>query len=77
MKGNEIFVYIIDTCSIIDLFKLYPQDVFLELWNNIDKLIKNERLISHKFVLEELGKKFDEAWRWAKIRKSMFTVYNK
>jgi len=72
MKVDEAFVYIIDTCSIIDLFKLYPQDVFLELWKNIDKLIKNERLISHKFVLEELKKKFDEAYKWAKVRKSMF-----
>lgn len=72
MKSDEIFVYIIDTCSIIDLFKLYPQDVFPELWKNLDKLIKNGRLASHKFVLDELKKKFDEAYRWAKVRKSMF-----
>jgi len=72
MNHTKIFVYIIDTCSIIDLFRLYPPDVFPKLWENLDRLIKKERLISHKFVLEELSKKSDHAYKWAKERRTMF-----
>jgi len=42
------------------------------LWENLDRLIKKERLISHKFVLEELSKKSDHAYKWAKERRTMF-----
>jgi hypothetical protein len=70
--GDEVFVYIIDTSSIIDLFRLYPQDIFPELWKKLDELIKNNRLVSHRFVFEELQKKSDEACKWAKERKGMF-----
>jgi len=69
--SNEIFIYIIDTCSLIDLVR-FPSDVFPTLWKNLDDLIKKERLISHKFVLEELSKKSDSAYKWAKERKEMF-----
>jgi len=67
-----MFVYIIDTCSIIDLFRLYPSDIFPKLWESLDELIKGERLISHKFVLEEISKKSDLAHKWSKERRTMF-----
>ena len=38
----------------------------------LDELIKKDRLISHKFVLDELSKRSDGAYRWAKDRKIMF-----
>jgi len=66
------FIYVIDTCSIIDAFRLYPHDIFPRLWENLDGLIKKGRLISHRFVLEELLKKSDEASKWAKERRGMF-----
>lgn len=72
MKSNERCIYIIDTCSIIDLFRLYPQDIFSKLWMNLDDLINDDRAISHEFVLKELSKKNDEAYKWAKNRKGMF-----
>ena len=72
MTNNEKFIYIIDTSSILDLFKLYPQDIFLELWKKLDEIVKEGRLISHKFVLDELKKKFDEAYKWAMSRKNIF-----
>lgn len=67
-----VFVYVIDTSSIIDLFRLYPSDVFPKLWEKLDELIKKKRLISHKFVLQELSKKSDTAYKWADKRKGMF-----
>lgn len=70
--GNKSFIYIIDTSSIIDLFRVYPSDVFPKLWENIDVLIKQGRIISHEEVLKELSKKDDDAYKWAKQRKNMF-----
>lgn len=70
--NDKFFIYIIDTCSIIDLFRLYPADIFPKLWEELDELIKRDRLISHKFVLQELSKKSDDAYKWAKNRKTMF-----
>lgn len=63
--NDKVFVYVIDTSSIIDLFRLYPSDVFPKLWGKLDELIKEKRLISHKFVLQELSKKSDTAYKWA------------
>ncbi|MCD6483514.1 MAG: DUF4411 family protein, partial [Candidatus Odinarchaeota archaeon] len=72
MESVEQCIYIIDTCSIIDLFRLYPRDIFSKLWMNLDELIKDNRVISHEFVLKELSKKNDEAYKWAKNRKKVF-----
>jgi len=70
--NEKFFVFIIDTCSIIDLFRLYPADIFPKLWEEIDHLIEKNRLLSHKLVLQELSKKSDNAYKWAKDRKTMF-----
>lgn len=70
--SDIIFKYIIDTCSIIDLFRLYPSDIFPKLWKKLDELIKDNRIISHILVFEELSKKSDDAYKWAKDRKNMF-----
>jgi hypothetical protein len=50
----------------------FPSDIFPKLWGNLDKLIKEKRLISHKLVLQELSKKFDNAYKWAKKKKKIF-----
>jgi len=69
---RQVFVYIIDTSSIIDLFRLYPRDIFAELWKNIDNLIAEKRLISHKYVFKELKKRSDNAFEWARERRKIF-----
>jgi hypothetical protein len=70
--SNKDNIYIIDTSSIIDLFRLYPYDIFPSLWKNLDNLIKEKRLISHEYVFKELSKKSDDAFKWAKERKYIF-----
>jgi len=80
MKNEMIktkYVYILDTSSIIDLFRLYPLDIFSKLWENIDDLIKKERVISHEYVLKELSKRDDEIYKWAKSRKNVFVGITK
>lgn len=64
-------VYIIDASALIDL-RPYPYDIFKTLWANIERLVKNNRLISTEQVLEELKKKDDEILKWAKKNKKMF-----
>lgn len=66
-----INIYIIDTSALIDL-KPYPSDVFKTLWTNIERLIKRARLISPKQVLDELSKKDDVLFKWAKRNRTMF-----
>ena len=48
-------VYVIDTSSINKLFERYPPDIFPKLYEYIDNLINKGKLISHIFVLRELG----------------------
>ncbi|MCD6318324.1 DUF4411 family protein [Candidatus Aerophobetes bacterium] len=69
---ESIKIYCIDTSALIDMKILYPQDIFSSLWKNMEKLIKQRRLISPYEVLEELRKKDDELLKWAEIHKSMF-----
>jgi len=64
-------IYVVDTSSMIAL-EQYPIDIFKSLWTNLEKLVKNNQLISPKEALEELKKKDDEIARWAKKNKKMF-----
>jgi hypothetical protein len=71
---KEIFV--IDTSSFIKIEpENYPPDIFNSMWENLEKLIKNNRIISHIRVLEELeeyeGKKY-EILKWTKNHKDVF-----
>ncbi len=66
-------VYCIDTSALIDLHKLYPSDVFVSLWEKLDELVKQGRLITPHEVFKEITRKDDELLRWLKERKSMVT----
>jgi len=67
-----IKIYSIDTSALINMKILYPQDIFLSLWRNLETLINQGRLISPQEVFEELRKKDDELLEWAETYKSMF-----
>ncbi len=58
--------YSFDTNFIINLHKFYPEDIFKSLWSNIDILIEDQRIISPREVFNELSKKDDNAYSWAK-----------
>lgn len=69
------YVYCIDTSALIDLKKIYPRDIFPSLWDNIEKLITQGRIIAPREVLKELkqyGDKNDELLKWARKHKKMF-----
>ncbi|MEN6292267.1 MAG: DUF4411 family protein [Methanobacterium sp.] len=55
-------MFIIDTCSLIDLKRNYSTQVFVSLWSSIKDLIDNGELISLKEVQNELVKDDKEFW---------------
>lgn len=68
-------IYCIDTSALIDLADLYPKDVFPTLWVNMEKLVRDGRLVAPHEVLEEFkayeGKK-EEPRAWARAHAEMF-----
>ncbi|MEU3114716.1 DUF4411 family protein [Micromonospora chalcea] len=65
--------YSIDTSSIIEAWhRRYPQDVFPGLWQGIDELVSLGRLLASEEVRQELKKKDDELYAWAKERPQLF-----
>jgi len=64
--------YIIDSCSLIELNRHNPLDVFPSLWKKIESLINSELLVSHKEVFNEISQQDDQLLEWAKKNKKMF-----
>jgi len=61
-------IYCIDTSSLIEMKDKYPQDVtlFKKVWNNMDNLCKEHRLIAPVEVLKEIEQGDDELKKWAR-----------
>ena len=64
-------IYLIDNDSLIKL-KQYPRAVFVSLWERIEALVEEGRLIAPHEVFREVTKGDDEIERWAKGRRGMF-----
>lgn len=62
--------YSFDTCAIIDLRQRYPPDIFNGLWQRIEVLLRTRRMGCTEQVLKELEKKDDDAYKWAKSKRS-------
>lgn len=65
-------VYVIDTSSLILLNRSYTRTTFPTVWNNMDGLVNQNRLISHMEVYSETQKMNDDLTRWCKSNRSMF-----
>ena len=65
-------IYIIDTSSLIRLNKENPLDVFPSVWKRLEALIKTDRLIAPREVLDEIVRLDDQLKTWAKTQKRMF-----
>jgi len=64
--------YIIDTSSLIKLNRDSPLDIFPSIWKNLANLVKNDRLIAPKEVLNEINQSDDQLCKWAKKQRKMF-----
>lgn len=65
-------IYIIDTSSLIELKDHYPRNIFPGVWNKIEDLYRNKRLISPQKVKEEINRVDDDLKKWVNIKKKMF-----
>ncbi|MDQ7827015.1 MAG: DUF4411 family protein [Candidatus Eremiobacteraeota bacterium] len=65
METNQV-MYTIDTSSIIHGWhEAYPKDAFPALWQKIEELIDDGKLIAIEEVILELEKKEDVLHKWA------------
>ena len=64
--------YVIDTCSITEMRRVYPSDMFPQVWELIGNLADEGILISIDEVYEELKVQDDEVLEWAKRHIIMF-----
>ena len=61
-------MYIIDTCSLTTLYRVYPNDVFGRVWSHVESLIDSGVLISSIEVLLELEAVEDRLLEWARLQ---------
>jgi len=73
MNLLHLLDYSIDTSAILDSWvRWHPHDLFPSLWINIEKMINDGTLRAIDEVREELSKKDDDVYKWAKDRNNLF-----
>ncbi len=70
-------VYVVDTNVWIELTQFYPKSNFSGLWDNLENLVKNNRIICPIEVLKEItSNKSPELYKWCKKNNRMFVNNN-
>ncbi|HLC46650.1 MAG TPA: DUF4411 family protein [Candidatus Nanoarchaeia archaeon] len=64
--------YVIDSCSLMELNRKYPMDIFPPLWHKIESLISKGFLVSPKEVLKEIERGDDHLKEWARRQTNLF-----
>lgn len=64
--------YVIDASALIDAAKNYnmSKKTFSNIWETLDKLVKEGRLVSSVEIMDEL--KDDDVEKWGKLHKEVF-----
>lgn len=71
MSKGVRYVYIIDTCSIAHLHRNFPPDIFTRIYERIDLIIKEGRLIAPNEVKREIEAGDDDISKWLSDRQEM------
>lgn len=53
-------IYIIDTSSWIDFSRRYPKNIFPDLWNNVEELIRDHKIKIPRAVYDEINESYDD-----------------
>jgi hypothetical protein len=69
-------LYSIDTCSLTEVRRVYPKDVFPGVWTLLDHLADLEILIAVEMVSWELEAQDDEVFGWANAHADIFRPLN-
>lgn len=68
-------MYSFDTSAFLDVSsRWYPRDVFPTVWEQLDKLIHEGKLVAVDEVLRELERGDDDIYKWAKEREHAFHI---
>lgn len=68
-------MYSIDTSALLDGWvRNYPPDVFGSVWSGLKGLGNGGKLVAYDEVIEELAKKQDEVWKWAKAELTLHAM---
>lgn len=66
-------IYVVDSNSWIDLAQLYPEQSFGQLWANMARLVRAERIISPYQVKTEIARGRDaNLMEWCRQNKELF-----
>lgn len=68
--------YLIDTCSLVELRRRYPHDVFPGVWAKLDELVDAGIVVSVDEVFFELTRQDDEVSAWAEAHAHAFLPLN-
>ena len=68
--------YIIDTCSLTAMHRVYPRDVFPSAWEKLENLAELKIIASTEDVLEEIKSQDDEILDWVNKYKEIFYPLN-
>lgn len=61
-SNNNSITYCVDTSALLDIFHRYPPNVFIKLWEFINRLVVEERFITVLEVKEECEEEFLTQW---------------
>lgn len=70
MSNLDNAEYTFDTCVFIELFRRYPDDIFVSIWNLIEEKLLENRIVIIKDVVDELSKVHDEVYEYVKEKKN-------
>jgi len=68
---TDAAIYCIDTSTLIDL-RHYPRHIFGSVWQRLEEMASQGRLISTDEVLLELARRDDDLHRWAQGHRALF-----
>jgi hypothetical protein len=75
-----MMAYSLDSSGVLDLFRIYPPDVFPTIWTQMESAARDGIVFAIDEVYRELEKKDDAAFQWLKARRAMIvaldTEYN-
>lgn len=69
-------IFVVDTSALVDMKKWYPMDAFTDLWDKIERMVKNGEIKAPMEVFREIKKKDDVLKKWCQAHKEMFVDEN-
>jgi hypothetical protein len=69
-----MMAYSLDSSGVLDLFRIYPPDVFPTIWTQMESAARDGIVFAIDEVYRELEKKDDAAFQWLKARRAMIVA---